>query len=302
MKRKLYPWVLAVSCFLGVLPCAHAAEKIKIAVTTSTIADLTSSVAGERAEIYTIASPSQNIHFITPTPKDVLKTKRADVFIHGGLDLEVWRDPLLDAAGKKEFISGERAVDVSQGIQLLEAPESLSRIHGDVHAHGNPHYSVDPKAAEQMAQNIADGLSALYPEDRVLFQENAAAFKARMETKLTEWQKRMKPFEDAPVVCYHNSWVYFLDRFHLKSFGFLEPNPGIPPTPRHLKELIERMKSARVKVIVRQAFNEAGTPQKAAKAAGAHVVMLVSEPAEIKGDYIAMTEHNLNELEKALKS
>lgn len=300
--KKIAVFALSVFYFLSFLTPAQASEKIKIAVTTSTIADLTFSIAGEKAEIYTIASPSQNIHFISPTPKDVLKTKRADVFIHGGLDLEAWREPLLDAAAKREFISGERSIDVSQGIPLLEVPESLSRIHGDVHVHGNPHYSVDPEAAEQMAQNIADGLSLLYPEDRVVFQKNASALKTKLESKMTEWQERMKPFAGEPVVCYHNSWVYFLQRFHLKSFGFLEPNPGIPPTPRHLKELIEQMKTAHVKVIVREAFNESGTPQKTAKATGAKVVLLASEPGEIKGDYTALIEHNLNELEKALKS
>lgn len=280
---------------------AQAEGKIKIAATTSTIASLTASIAGEKAEIYTIASPSQNVHFISPTPKDVLKTRKADVFIHGGLDLEIWRGPLLNAAGKKEFISGERTVDVSAGIELLEAPGTLSRIHGDVHAHGNPHYSVDPEAAKQMTQNIADGLSSLYPGEKGFFQKNAADLKMRLTEKITEWQKRLAPFSGAPVVSYHNSWVYFLKRFHLKPFDNLEPNPGIPPTPRHIKELIERMKADSVKVIVRQSFNESGTPGKVAKAAGAKSILLSSEPGEIKGDYIELIEHNVAALENVLK-
>ncbi len=302
MKKLILCFILSLSALPGFPGAARAEGKIKIAATTSTIASLTAAITGEKAEIYTIASPSQNIHFISPTPKDVIKTKKADVFIHGGLDLEVWRGPLLDAAGKKEFISGERAIDVSTRIPMLEAPETLSRIHGDVHAYGNPHYSVDPEAAKQMTQNVADGLSALYPGEKDLFQKNAADLKTRLNEKIADWQKRLSPFAGAPIVSYHNSWVYFLTRFHLTPFDNLEPNPGIPPTPRHIKGLMERMKASGVKVVVRQSFNESGTPNRIAKAAGAKSVLLYSEPGEIKGDYIALMERNVSELENALKN
>lgn len=286
----------------AVFPASPSAEdKIRITTTTNTLAVLAKEVAREKADIYYIASPSQNIHFISPTPKDVLKTKKADVFIHGGLDLEIWRGPLLDAVGKKEFITGERSIDASLNIPLVEAPHELSRVHGDVHAHGNPHYSKDPGAAILMVQNITEGLCRLYPESGSFFRKNAADFTSRLEMRLKDWQTRMLPFQGASVVPYHNSWIYFLNRFGLEAFDYLEPKPGIPPSPKHIKSLIERMKQSKVRVVIREIFNENGTPKKVAKAVGAGVIVLASEPDGIKGDYLDFIEHNVSQLEKALQ-
>jgi hypothetical protein len=129
-----------------------------------------------KADIYFVSSPKRDIHFFSPTPKDVLKVKKADVFIHGGLDLEMWRGPLLDAAGKREFINGERTIDVSQGIALLEIPTSLSRVQGDIHAFGNTHYWLDPRNGKIIANNIAEGLARIDPEEADFFKKNARDF------------------------------------------------------------------------------------------------------------------------------
>src|SRR3990167_8964483 len=161
-KFKLLPLVFSIALLFVSAQLSFAADKIRIVTTTSTIADLTRQVVGEKADIHYVAPPRQNIHFISPTPKDMLKVKKADVFIHGGLDLEAWRDPLLQAAGNMAFLgNGKAAIDASRGIQLLEIPQSLSRIEGDIHIYGNPHYWTDPENALIMADNIVSGLSAL---------------------------------------------------------------------------------------------------------------------------------------------
>jgi zinc/manganese transport system substrate-binding protein len=297
--------ILAALLFAQDARCLYAAEKIKIVATTSTFASLAGEITGEAAEIYYVASPNQNIHFITPTPKDVLKTKRADVFIHGGLDLEVWRAPLLNAVGKKDFLTGERSIDASEGVSLLEVPEHdhvLSRLDGDVHVYGNPHYWPAPENAKAIASGIAAKLSELYPEHKNEFLARAEDFKSRMDTKIKDWKTRMAPFKGTKIVTYHNSWVYFLDAFGLETLIHLEPKPGIPPTPKHLKHVIEKMKEHRVKVIVREVYEENRTPKKAAQETGAMVVTLPIEVGQIKGGYADLIENNIAELEKALKS
>ncbi len=164
--------ILVTTMFLN-LPEAHA-EKIRVVVTMGTLADFAGQIIGPDAEIHVVAKPGRDIHFIQPTPKDVLKVKKADVLIHGGLDLEAWRQPLLNAAGNARFLGDSKnAIDVSQGISLLEVPNSLSRIGEDIHAFGNPHYWTDPANAKQMVQNIADGLARIYPQFAVKYQANA---------------------------------------------------------------------------------------------------------------------------------
>lgn len=284
---------------------AQGADKIRVVTTTSTIASLAHEITGDLADIHHVASAKRDVHFVSPNPKDVLKVKKADVFIHGGLDLEAWREPLLIAAGNPAFLGDrKRSIDVSRGVQLLEIPESLSRSEGDIHIFGNPHYWLDPVNGKQMAKNIADGLALAYPEHAQLFQENFKTFSRRLDDKLSEWAKRLEPFRSTAVIQYHKSWPYFAERFSLVIAGEIEPKPGIPPTAKHLAELSRIIREKNVKLIITESFRDRAAPRKISKEAGIPVVTLVQsvDGSPDFGDYISMMNHNIRLIEEVLSS
>ncbi|MBI1992501.1 MAG: zinc ABC transporter substrate-binding protein, partial [Candidatus Omnitrophica bacterium] len=163
-----------------------AAERLKVVATLSTFADLAETIGGEHVEVSSIASPKFNPHFIEPKPSDVLKVKRADLFVHAGLDLELWRWPLVDAAGNREVMPGAaHELDLSRGIELLEVPSRpLSRLEGDIHLYGNPHYWLQPENAKTMARAIAEKLSALDPAHAGDYRKSLDAFLARLQEKI----------------------------------------------------------------------------------------------------------------------
>jgi len=285
-------------------PLALAKDaKIKIAATTTTLASLAREIVGERAEIHDIASPTQNIHFYQPTPKDVMKVKKADILIHGGLDLEMWREPLIVAAGNPKFIGEARAaLDASEGIELLEVPASLSRAEGDIHRFGNPHYWMDPENMKRAVRNIEQGLSRLFPDSQEEFRKNAGSLTGRIDEKMREWETRLKPWRGTSIVTYHKNWSYFAKRFGFEVAGQLEPKPGIPPTPKHLAELEALMKEKGAKLIIKEAYQESRTPKKIAEETGAKVLTLAQAVGETKEgrDYISMMEENIRLIEEAL--
>jgi len=282
----------------------QAGDAIRIVATTTTFADLAGRIAGDRAQIYAIASPKRDLHFISVTPRDVLKLKKADVFIHGGLDLEAWRAPLVDASGRPEFLcpSGSRQIDVSAKIPLLEVPDSVSRVQGDIHAYGNPHYWLDPENGRIIARNIAEGLSRLYPEDADTFQANEKNFEAQLDQKMLEWQALLAPFKGAAVITYHRSWAYFARRFELEVAGELEPKPGIPPTARHIAELEKVMQEKRIRVVMKETYFENRSAEKIAASAGARVLNLAQAAGELKEtrDYLSMLDYDVRLLAQAL--
>jgi zinc/manganese transport system substrate-binding protein len=281
-----------------------AADPIKVVTTTTTFESIAEEIIGSDAEYYSVAPPNRDIHFISPTPKDVLKTKKADVFIHGGLDLEIWRDPLLNATGRRDLINGEKAIDVSKGISLLEIPTDLSRAQGDIHLHGNPHYWIDPENAKIIADNIAEGLTARYPDKAAQFQKNAAVFKSKLDDKIKGWKSRLDPYEGTRIVTYHNCWPYFAKRFGFEIAGQLESKPGIPPTAKHLSELMKIMKEKNVQIIGLETFREKKTSKKVSKETGAKVVPMLQQVGEKKdvSDYVSLIEYNVNALESALNT
>ncbi len=307
MKNK----IIFLSIFLCLSLCfsvgkLFASDKVRIVTTTATIADLVRQIAGDYADIYFIASPKRDIHFIAPTPKDVLKVKKAQVFVHSGLDLEAWRGPLLDAVGRTDLMwpSGNKQIDVSKGISLLEIPSSLSRAQGDQHAYGNPHYATDPVNAKIMVGNIAEGLSTIFPDQGATFQKNADDLNQKIDEKMKDWTNRMSSYQETPIVTYHRDWSYFNKRFGLIVIGEVEPKPGIPPTAKHMASLINSMKEKNVKIIMTESFRESRAPAKIAQATGAKVVTLAQDVGETKEgkDYIAMVEQNIHLLEGALTS
>ena len=286
-------------------PPAHAAEKrLKVVATLPTFADLAKTIGGDHVEVASIASPKFNPHFIEPKPSDVLKVKRADLFIHAGLDLELWRGPLLDAAGNTKLFPGQPGeLDLSQGIQLLEVPAgAVSRSQGDIHIYGNPHYWVNPENGKRMAQTIAEKLSDVDPEHAADYQHNLHTFLARLDQKMTEWRSHLAPYAGQELVGYHNEWPYLTQFAGLRMNHFLEPKPGIPPTPQQIEFIQQYAKTHEVRAIVQATYFPTQAAETLAKRTSMKVVLLCQNVSEVPqaSDYVAMVDYNVNQLIQGL--
>ncbi len=187
-------------------------------------------------------------HFVDARPSFVVSLRNADVLIDGGAELELgWLPPLLqNARNPKIEIDKPGRVQASQGIRLMNVPTNVTRAAGDVHALGNPHFAADPIIAKAIAQHIAQSFSALDPANAAFYEANYKRFEATINSKLQEWGAAMSPFKGQRVVAYHDSWPYFAHRFGVNIDIFLEPKPGIPPSPSHLTEVIAQMKAQKV--------------------------------------------------------
>ncbi|MBI4354101.1 MAG: zinc ABC transporter substrate-binding protein [Candidatus Omnitrophica bacterium] len=302
-------WLIGLLLWTCAASALYAEERIlsevegkplKVVATLSTFADLAKTVGGDRAEVATIASPRFNPHFIEPKPSDVLKVKRAELFIHAGLDLELWRWPLVDAAGNREVMAGgPRELDLSRGIELLEAPDrAVSRAEGDIHLYGNPHYWTDPENGRVIAQAIRDKLCAIDPRHEQAYHRNLREFLARLEQKIPEWRSRLAPYEGREVVGDHRAWPYLMRFLGLKMEPHLEPKPGIPPTPKQLEFLQQHITAQRIPAIVRAGYFPKGSAESLAKRTGAAVVLLCQSVGELPAcsDYIAMLDYNVDQL------
>src|SRR5207237_9477777 len=132
---------------------------------------------------------------------------------------------------------------------------------------------------------------------------NLEKFGDALDAKLAGWEKTMAPFKGQQVVAYHNSWLYFGDRFGLKIDLFLEPKPGVPPTPTHLAEVITKMREDKVHVVIVDPYLNRRTAETVAEKTGATVVDVTQFPGGIKGTeggYIALIDHVVNAIARAL--
>jgi ABC-type Zn uptake system ZnuABC Zn-binding protein ZnuA len=227
------------------------------------------------------------------------------VLIDGGAELEIgWLPPLLQNARNPKIEVGKPGrVQASQGIRLMNVPTNVTRAAGDVHALGNPHFTVDPIIAKAIAQHIAKSFAAVDPPNAAFYDGNYKKFEATINAKLQGWGAIMQSFQGQHVAAYHDSWPYFGHRFGLDIDIFLEPKPGIPPSPSHLTEVIGQMKSNHVKAIIVEPYHDRRIAEKVARSTGATVVDFAQFPGGIPNSdsYVALIDQLIKKLADALK-
>src|SRR5215472_11614494 len=249
MKLKLKLFVI-----LGLLATAAqpARARLNVVATTPDLAAIAREIGGDRIEVTTLAKPTEDPHFVDAKPSFIVKLNHADVLIEGGAELEIgWLPALLDQARNSKLAPGASGrVACAQGISLLEVPSTLDRSRGDIHAAGNPHYLMDPVNAKTVAQHVTDAFCAQDEKSAAVYRANLKKFTDAIDAKLTEWERLLAPYKGQQLASYHNSWLYFGNRFGFKIDLFLEPKPGIPPTPTHLAEVITKMRQDKVRGIL----------------------------------------------------
>ena len=287
------------------LLAASAQAKLNVVATTADLGAIAREIGGDAITLTTLAKPTEDPHFVDAKPSFIVKLNRADVVIEGGAELEIgWLPALLDQSRNEKLAAGAPGhVICSKGVPLMDVPATLDRSRGDIHAAGNPHYLIAPSNAKIVAQNIADALAEVDAKNAETYRANLKKFTAALDAKMAEWQQTLAPFAGASIVAYHDSWPYFARDFGFKIDLFLEPKPGIPPTPAHLAEVIFKMKSEKARVIIVDPYLNRRTAETVARDTGAAVVDVTQFPGGLKGTdggYIQLEDYLVNTLAKAL--
>jgi zinc/manganese transport system substrate-binding protein len=282
-----------------------ASAKVQVVATTPEYAALTTAIGGDRITVTSLAKPTEDPHFVDAKPSHVVTLNKADLLIEGGAELEVgWLPPLLEGARNERIEAGSPGhLLASEGIQLLDAPATLDRSKGDIHGAGNPHFMMDPVSAGVVARHIADALCALDTSGCASYKENLGRFEQTLDARTKAWTAELAPFRGAAIVTYHPTWRYFANRFGLKADTFLEPKPGIPPSPPHLAEVIAKMNADHIKVILVEPYQQRKAAEFVASNTAATVVEVTQFPGGLPGTesgYLALMDANVHAVATAL--
>jgi len=292
--------------FLMLLAPALANAQLKVVATTEDLGSLASEIGGDKVAVTSLAKGYQDPHFVDPKPSFILAVSRADLLIVVGRELEIgWLTPLLTSSRNAKIQPGSKGyLDASMTVKILEIPTGqITRAMGDVHPSGNPHYWLEPGNGRRMAQAIRDKLSELSPNDKALFAQRYADFDQRLTAAEKRWDAAMAPYKGTKIVTYHRSWPNFMERFGFEVMGYVEPKPGIPPSPSHTIELIDEMKRQGAKLIVVEPYFDLKTPQAIANQTGGKVLVLAPSVGGSKeaGDYIKLFDYDIGLLSSTLK-
>ncbi len=281
-----------------------ADSKIRIMTATTDLASLAQEIGGDKVDVESVARGYQDPHFVDPKPSFLLKLSKAELLIVVGLELEIgWLPPLITQSSNPRIQVGAPGYfDASRFARILELPTGqVTRAEGDVHPLGNPHYWLDPDNGLRIAKGIQNKISEMRPNDAAYFAERYDAFAQRLKQSDQQWQAQMKLYAGRKVVTYHRSWPNFAEHFGLNVVGYVEPRPGIPPSPQHTVELIGQMKRDAVKVIMVEPYFDLKTPNSIARDTGAVVVVLMPSVGGEKEitDYFKLFDYDIAKLKRA---
>ena len=299
--------VMALIVAMLAFPPPSEAKKLNVVTSTTDMAALAQEVGGDKITVEAIAKGYQDPHFVEAKPSFLLKLKNADLLISVGLQLEIgWLPPLVTQSGNPRIQVGATGyLDASQFADIVDIPTGqVTRAMGDVHPLGNPHYWLDPNNGRRIARGIAQKLGEMDPADSQYFQQRFQDFDRRLTDAEKNWDAAMAPYKGRKVVTYHTSWSNFAKHFGLQVVGYIEPRPGIPPTPAHTLEIIQLMKRDNVKVVVVEPYFDLKTPISIGSATGARVIVLLPSVGGEKEvtDYFKLFDYDINLLTQTFKA
>jgi ABC-type Zn uptake system ZnuABC Zn-binding protein ZnuA len=281
-----------------------AASKLNVVTSTEDLSAIGREIGGDHITIESIAKGYQDPHFVEPKPSFLLKLQKADLLAVVGLQLEIgWLPPLITQSGNSKIQVGAKGYfDVSNACEILEIPTAtVTRADGDVHPLGNPHFWLDPENGRRIARAFKDKLSEMQPADAAFFDHNLKDFEQRLTDAEKRWDAQMAPYKGHKVVTYHRSLPNFAKRFGLDVVDYVEPKPGIPPTPSHTLEVINKMKQENIKLILVEPYFDMRTPNSIAQQAGGTAIVLLPSVGGEKQvqTYFQLFDYDINLLATA---
>ena len=296
LKRLFASAVLLLTAAAGI---TRAASKLNVMTATQDLASLAREVGGDLINADSIAMGYQDPHFVEPKPSFLLKLQKADLLVVVGLQLEIgWLPPLItQSRNPKIQVGAPGYLDMSQSCQILEIPTGqVTRAMGDVHPLGNPHYWLDPDNGRRIAKALAAKFSEMQPANAAAFAQRFADFDKRLAAAEKGWEAKMAPYRNRKVVTYHRSWPNFCEHFGLEVVDYVEPKPGIPPSPVHTLEVINTMKREGIKLILVEPYFDLRAPNKIAQDVGGQVAVLLPSVGGVKQvtDYFQLFDYDIN--------
>ena len=215
-------------------------------------AALAQEIGGDHVDVISATGAYNDPHYIQPKPSLIARMRRTDLVVCNGADLEIgWLPPLLQQGGPEQVQPGQPGyLDGSRDVRMLQVPARVDRAMGDIHPYGNPHYQTNPHNVAAVAAELVQRMAQLDPDNAAEYQKRYADFKARWDAAMQKWEQEAAPLKGMKLIAYHDGWVYMQDWLGLDIVGFLEPKPGIPPSPGHLSELIGLAKGQQVQGII----------------------------------------------------
>jgi zinc/manganese transport system substrate-binding protein len=273
-------------------------NKLKAVATTSIIGDLARNVGGDRLEVRTLVGPNGDAHVYSPTPGDAKELAGANIVLVNGLGLEGWMTRLVTASGTKAPM-----IVVSKGFTPRRMPDE----------HNSGKTVIDPHAWQSVADakiyvaNIRDGLDAIDPAGKAVYDANAQAYLAKLDELDQEVRAAIDgiPADHRKIITTHDAFGYFGAAYGMSFIAPEGVSTDSEPSAKDVARIIRQIKKQKIPAVFLENVSDPRLMEQIARETGAAIggklySDALSEPNGPAGTYIDMMRHNARQFAKAL--
>ena len=254
--KKTKKLTIATTLFLSILGLTQiglisAAEKVRVATTFTIIADMAKNVVGNKAIVESIIKPGVEIHNYKPSPKDILRARKADIILWNGLNLEQWFS---------RFFSN---IDNAQSVIVSEGIEPIPIFEGEYKGKPNPHAWMSTENALIYVENIYKALANIDPKNREYYANNANSYSKQILKIRSKVKKKFKFIEPNKryLVTSEGAFSYLAKDLEMKEAYLWPMNAGHQGTPQQIRKVIDTVLKNNIPVV----FSESTVSDKPAK-------------------------------------
>ena len=251
--------LLSLALLVASLP-ANAADKIKVVTSFTVLADMVSNVAGDAATVVSITKPGAEIHNYQPTPRDIGRSRDADLVLYNGLNLELWFEKFLGRLG-----------DVPSAV-LSEGVEPMSIGSGPYDGLPNPHVWMSPSDALIYVDNIEKALSTTDPDNAAIYSTNAKEYKARIEALAEPLRQDLESIPEARrwLVTSEGAFSYLARDFKMKELYLWPINADAQGTPQQVRHVIDTVREYEIPAVFSESTVSPKPAQQVARETGSY--------------------------------
>lgn len=298
-------WIAALGVGFSLLGLSlPASASLNLFATVPEWGALAQAIGGSQVQVFTATTALQDPHRIEAKPSLIAKARRADLVIATGAELEIgWLPMVLQESTNGRIQRGTPGYfEAASGVRMLEVPQRVDRVDGDVHAQGNPHIQLNPHNILKVAEALSQRMVQLDPANAAAYQQGLSHFATRWKAAVMGWEKRAAPLKGVPVLVQHKSFTYLLDWLGMKEAGTLEPKPGVEPTSRQLADIVARQKTSPAKMILRPVYQYDAPSRWVGEQTGLPVVTLAFTVGGTPGsaDLFGLFDDTINRLLQGL--
>ncbi len=273
-------------------------KRLKVVTTLFPLYDFSKNIAKEKAEVSLLLPPGIEAHSFEPKPGDIINIRKADIFIYTGRYMEPWVEDILGGIDNKNLL----IIDASKNI-FTATRKKNNYVNID------PHIWLDFSFAQKIVDEILKGFAEKDPANVSYYLKNAEDYKIQLKNLDVEYKESLSTCKkDFLIHGGHFAFGYLVKRYNLKYLsaygGF---SPDAEPTPQNLIELIEKMKTYKIKYVFYEELINPKIAKIIAEDTGAKLLKLhgahnVSEDEFKSGvSFISLMKKNLDNLRIGLE-